>query len=117
MTIMPAPWRAATAADSSRPVQLTRHSTGVGLWQFAPDSKRIYFVTSDTVDKDERAMAIAIIGTGAAARSVNIPRREGQPARQERDASLPHQRKRHRRDYRRASQSRPRCPRQSSPHR
>ena len=43
------------SGDSSRPVQLTRHRTGVGLWQFAPDSKRIYFVTADTVDQDERA--------------------------------------------------------------
>ena len=43
------------AGDSGRPTQLTRHPTGVGLWQFSPDSKRIYFVTSDTADKDERA--------------------------------------------------------------
>lgn len=43
------------AGDSLRPVQITRHSTGVGLWQLAPDSKRIYFVTADTVDRDERA--------------------------------------------------------------
>jgi dipeptidyl aminopeptidase/acylaminoacyl peptidase len=40
--------------DSATPVQLTRHPTGVGLWQLAPDSKRIYFVTADTVDKDEK---------------------------------------------------------------
>ena len=46
---------AITGGDSLRPVQLTRHPTGVGLWQLAPDSKRIYFVTEDTVDKDERA--------------------------------------------------------------
>src|SRR4029078_909869 len=44
-----------TSRDSLRPVQLTRHPTGVGLWQFAPDSKRIYFVTADTVDKDQPA--------------------------------------------------------------
>jgi dipeptidyl aminopeptidase/acylaminoacyl peptidase len=40
--------------DSATPVQLTRHPTGVGLWQWSPDSKRIYFVTADTVDKDEK---------------------------------------------------------------
>ena len=34
--------------------QLTRHPTGVGQWQISPDAKRIYFVTADTVDKDER---------------------------------------------------------------
>ncbi len=41
--------------DSARPVQLTRQPTGVGLWRWAPDGKRIYFVTADTVDKDEKA--------------------------------------------------------------
>jgi dipeptidyl aminopeptidase/acylaminoacyl peptidase len=40
--------------DSATAVQLTKHPTGVGLWQWAPDSKRIYFVTADTVDKDEK---------------------------------------------------------------
>jgi dipeptidyl aminopeptidase/acylaminoacyl peptidase len=40
--------------DSATPVQLTKHPTGVGLWQWAPDSKRIYFVTGDTVDRDEK---------------------------------------------------------------
>jgi dipeptidyl aminopeptidase/acylaminoacyl peptidase len=45
---------ALVVGDSLRPVQLTRHPTGVGLWQLAPDSKRIYFVTADTVDRDER---------------------------------------------------------------
>ncbi len=34
--------------------QLTRHATGVGQWQFAPDARRIYFVTADTIDTDER---------------------------------------------------------------
>ena len=26
----------------------------MGVWQFAPDSRRIYFVTADTVDLDEK---------------------------------------------------------------
>ncbi len=42
------------ALESMAPVQLTRHSTGVGLWRWAPDGKRIYFVTADTVDADEK---------------------------------------------------------------
>ena len=48
------PTTAIAAGDSTRPTQITRHATGVGLWQISPDSKRIYFVTADTVDKDER---------------------------------------------------------------
>jgi dipeptidyl aminopeptidase/acylaminoacyl peptidase len=42
------------AGRDAEPQQLTKHPTGVGLWRFAPDAKRIYFVTADTVDKDER---------------------------------------------------------------
>ncbi|AHG88323.1 WD40-like beta Propeller containing protein [Gemmatirosa kalamazoonensis] len=40
--------------DSLRAEQLTRQPAGVGLWRWAPDSKRIYFVTADTVDLDEK---------------------------------------------------------------
>ena len=40
--------------DSAAPVQLTRHPTGVGLWRFSPDGSRIYFVTADTLDRDEK---------------------------------------------------------------
>ena len=36
------------------PRQLTKHPTGVRWWEFAPDSKRIYFVTPDTIDEDEK---------------------------------------------------------------
>ena len=35
--------------------QITRHATGVGSWRWAPDGKRIYFVTPDTIDEDEKA--------------------------------------------------------------
>ncbi|MEP6620308.1 MAG: S9 family peptidase [bacterium] len=42
------------AGDSARPAQLTRHPNGIGLWKFAPDAKRIYFVTADTTDPDEK---------------------------------------------------------------
>jgi dipeptidyl aminopeptidase/acylaminoacyl peptidase len=34
--------------------QLTKHPTGIGNWEFAQDSKRIYFVTPDAIDKDEK---------------------------------------------------------------
>ena len=43
-----------TPLDSLAPTQLTKHRTGVGDWRVAPDSKRIYFITADTVDTDER---------------------------------------------------------------
>jgi len=42
------------AGDSAKPVQLTRHPNGIGLWRLSPDSRRIYFVTADTTDADER---------------------------------------------------------------
>ncbi len=34
--------------------QLTSQPAGVGSWQWAPDSRRIYFITADTVDQDEK---------------------------------------------------------------
>ena len=43
--------------DSAKAVPLTRHATGVGLWRWAPDGRRIYFVTADTVDRDEKLRA------------------------------------------------------------
>ena len=39
--------------DSAKPVQLTHQQAGVGLWKWSPDSRRIYFVTADTLDKVE----------------------------------------------------------------
>jgi dipeptidyl aminopeptidase/acylaminoacyl peptidase len=35
--------------------QMTKHPTGIGHWQWSPDSKRIYFITPDTADPDEKA--------------------------------------------------------------
>ena len=35
--------------------QLTKHPTGIGNWQWAPDGKRIYFVSPDRADADEKA--------------------------------------------------------------
>jgi dipeptidyl aminopeptidase/acylaminoacyl peptidase len=43
-----------TPLDSIKPTVLTKHPTGVGLWRWSPDTKRIYFVTADTVDRDEK---------------------------------------------------------------
>jgi dipeptidyl aminopeptidase/acylaminoacyl peptidase len=40
--------------DSAKAEQITRHPTGVGLWRWAPDSRRIYFITADTLDADEK---------------------------------------------------------------
>jgi dipeptidyl aminopeptidase/acylaminoacyl peptidase len=34
--------------------QLTKHPTGIGNWQWAPDGRRIYFLTPDAIDKDEK---------------------------------------------------------------
>ncbi len=48
------PVSALASGDSARPTKLTSHPNGIGLWRIAPDSKRIYFVTADTTDADER---------------------------------------------------------------
>ncbi|MBI4499778.1 MAG: S9 family peptidase [Gemmatimonadetes bacterium] len=40
--------------DSAKAVQLTRLPAGVGAWSIARDSKRLYLVTADTVDADEK---------------------------------------------------------------
>jgi dipeptidyl aminopeptidase/acylaminoacyl peptidase len=40
--------------DSVDALKLTEQAAGVGVWQWAPDSRRIYFVTADTVDLDEK---------------------------------------------------------------
>jgi dipeptidyl aminopeptidase/acylaminoacyl peptidase len=45
---------AGTPLDSLKATALTKHPTGVGLWRWSRDAKRIYFVTADTVDRDEK---------------------------------------------------------------
>jgi dipeptidyl aminopeptidase/acylaminoacyl peptidase len=40
--------------DTATAETLTKHPTGVGTWQWAPDSRRIYFVTPDSIDPDEK---------------------------------------------------------------
>ena len=41
--------------EEAKPEQLTRQSAGVGDWGITPDDKRVYFITDDTLDADERA--------------------------------------------------------------
>ena len=40
--------------DSAKPIELTHQLAGIGLWKWSPDSRRIYFITADTLDKDEQ---------------------------------------------------------------
>jgi dipeptidyl aminopeptidase/acylaminoacyl peptidase len=42
------------AIETDKPVKLTNHSTPIESWQFSPDSRGIYFVSSDTFDKYDR---------------------------------------------------------------
>ena len=44
----------ASDVDSAKAVQLTKQSAGVGNWEWSPDSKRIYFITADTADAEEK---------------------------------------------------------------
>ena len=41
--------------NDGRPTQLTRHATGIGSWQLSSDGRKIYFVTPDSIDRDDRA--------------------------------------------------------------
>lgn len=43
-----------TGIETASAEEITRHPTGLGAWQWAPDSKRIYFVTPDRIDADEK---------------------------------------------------------------
>jgi dipeptidyl aminopeptidase/acylaminoacyl peptidase len=40
--------------DTATAEQVTKHQTGVGTWRFSPDATRIYFLSPDSVDKDEK---------------------------------------------------------------
>jgi dipeptidyl aminopeptidase/acylaminoacyl peptidase len=40
--------------ESATAEQLTKHPTGVGTWQWTRDAKRIYFVSPDAIDKDDK---------------------------------------------------------------
>lgn len=45
---------AAIAVGDTTAEQLTRQPAGVGEWELAPDSRRVYFVAPDTADPDEK---------------------------------------------------------------
>jgi dipeptidyl aminopeptidase/acylaminoacyl peptidase len=48
-------WRLpVTGMDSAKAEQLTKQAAGVGQWEWAPDSRRIYFLAPDTLDVDEK---------------------------------------------------------------
>ncbi|MEW6127837.1 MAG: S9 family peptidase [Acidobacteriota bacterium] len=40
--------------ETAKPVQLTKHATPITSWQFSPDSRRIYFVSPASLDKDNK---------------------------------------------------------------
>lgn len=40
--------------ETTAPVQLTKHATGVDDWQFSPDGRRIYFLASESADRENR---------------------------------------------------------------
>ena len=40
--------------QSASPEQITTHPTGIDTWRWAPDSRRIYFVSGDATDPDEK---------------------------------------------------------------
>lgn len=44
----------AQATTEVEPEQLTKQPAGVGSWELTRDSRRIYFITADTVDTDEK---------------------------------------------------------------
>jgi dipeptidyl aminopeptidase/acylaminoacyl peptidase len=41
--------------ESATAEQLTKQAAGVGTWEWAPDSKRIYYLAPDEADADEKA--------------------------------------------------------------
>jgi dipeptidyl aminopeptidase/acylaminoacyl peptidase len=40
--------------ENATPEQLTKEKAGVGTWRWAPDSRRIYFITANEADADEK---------------------------------------------------------------
>ena len=41
--------------ETAKPESLTKQQAGVDTWEWAPDNRRIYFVTADKFDEDEKA--------------------------------------------------------------
>ncbi len=48
-------YRPLLEGDFPKASQLTRHATGITSWQWSPDGRRIYFVSPDSIDRDDRA--------------------------------------------------------------
>ncbi len=46
-------WLASMEGEAP-PVQLTKHATGVTTWEWGPQSRRIFFLSPDRVDKDDQ---------------------------------------------------------------
>jgi dipeptidyl aminopeptidase/acylaminoacyl peptidase len=42
------------AIESATPEQITTQPAGIGTWRWSPDSRRIYFVSADAADADEK---------------------------------------------------------------
>ncbi|MDX2030209.1 MAG: S9 family peptidase [Blastocatellia bacterium] len=40
--------------ETAKATQLTRHATPVGWWQFSSDSRHLYFISPDSVNKDDK---------------------------------------------------------------
>src|SRR5262249_48759157 len=40
--------------ETAKPKQLTKHATPVVSWEFSPDSKRIYFISPDSLSKENK---------------------------------------------------------------
>ena len=47
-------WALSVADLAEAPVQLTKHATPVTWWQVSPDSRSLYFIAPDSVDKDNK---------------------------------------------------------------
>ncbi len=47
-------WALSVADLAAAPVQLTKHATPVTWWQESPDSRSLYFIAPDSVDKDNQ---------------------------------------------------------------
>lgn len=44
----------ASTANPTSPTQLTKHATPIGSWQFSKDGKQLFFLSPDSVDKDNK---------------------------------------------------------------
>jgi dipeptidyl aminopeptidase/acylaminoacyl peptidase len=40
--------------EAAEPESLTSHPTGIGTWELSPDGRRVYFITQDSIDADDK---------------------------------------------------------------